>query len=97
MFISDEAFLNLAKPIKSVAHVGCSAGLGFISGIGCELIFGMGGFSLYRQKTEFKANQALAQSHQLPAAIKTAFAVSMRIRAGISPRLASYFRVHARK
>jgi hypothetical protein len=28
VFISDEAFLNLAKPIKAVAHVGFNAGLG---------------------------------------------------------------------
>jgi hypothetical protein len=34
VFISDEAFLNLAKSIKAVAHVGCNAGFGFISGIG---------------------------------------------------------------
>lgn len=44
MFIADEPFLNLAKPIKAVAHVGCSAGLGFISEINSEWIFGIRSF-----------------------------------------------------
>ena len=55
MFISDEAFLNLAKPIKAVAHIGCNEGLGFISGIGCELIFGMGGFFSVPSKQRIQA------------------------------------------
>jgi len=55
VFISDEPFLNLAKPIKAVTHVGCSAGLGFISGIGCELLFGMGGFFSIPSKQSIQA------------------------------------------
>ena len=91
MFISDEAFLNLAKPIKAVAHIGCNEGLGFISGIGCDLILGMGGFSLCRQNREFKLNQALVQSSQALVAIKIDSMLSYTTEAGISPRRATFF------
>ena len=85
MFIADSTFWNLAKTIKAVAHIGCNAVLGLFRIWVANGYSECAVFSLYRQNREFKLNQALAQSNQALAAIKTTFALSYITEAGSRP------------
>ena len=81
MFIADEPFLNLAKPIKAVAHVGRHAGLGFISEMDSEWIFGIRGLFSVPSKQRIQAKSGSNSIASSAGSYQNKFNVVVHVRA----------------